>query len=105
RDHGAAEDVADVESKDRQHREERVLERVTLDDPPLAQAFRARRRDVRLLQDLDETGARLSCDHRRETETEDERREERAPQARHGVDEDRYVAGGREPAEMEREGE
>src|SRR5439155_215239 len=46
RQHGAAQVVAELQPEDRQDRDHRVLERVTVDDDPLTDALRARRTNV-----------------------------------------------------------
>src|SRR3989475_620017 len=94
-DERAAEQGAELESDDRRHRDERVLERVPEDDEPLAQSLRARRPQVLLPEDLEHARARDARFHRGRMQAQrDDRQDVALPGAR---------ARHRQP--VEREGE
>src|SRR5438552_9764328 len=73
RDEGAAEEVAELETAQRDERDERVAQRVTQEDRALAQALGARGADVVLADDLENARARVATPGRRHPEPEDQR--------------------------------
>ena len=67
------------------------------DDGPLAYAFRPRRADVILRQDVEQRGADQAGEHRGKAVAHDHGRPHELGQVAPGIAEDRYVVDGRQP--------
>src|SRR5207244_2523766 len=79
-DHGARQQIAELEPEDRDHRDQRVLQRVPHDDPPPRQALGARRPHVVLAEHLQHARAGEARDDRGSDHPERHARQAEVPE-------------------------
>src|SRR5262245_55202047 len=101
-DDGAREQRPELPTYQRDHRDERVLQRVLVDDDALAQALGPRRAHVVLAQHLEERGARHAHGGGGEPEPEHGGGEEELLEIRPRIVPEARVPEGRDPAEPDR---
>src|SRR5438445_3615380 len=100
---GTAQQIAELDAEDRDHRDHGVLERVAHEHGPLTQTLRIRRADIVLMYDLEHGRAGHSHRDRREVSAEGDRGDGELLKVAPGILDEGDVRDRRYPAEPDRE--